>query len=223
MEKFFSPKTVVFVIISFIALTAAIFLPDFLISSLPEKFTAWGTSMLAGATVLLILHNEKIEKRRRIDEKLHEERERKERLLNEIKDWATNFNSKTFTPTRDFFNLNIEKPTEILKLTSVQRGILEAEAINIEYFNIAATQFDSELGKTINALSSLIDERIAQFKSLELKLEASIVSTNKKFQLHGEDVLFLAQDVTVIRDKVNSMLDNVMKEVAKAKIALLIQ
>ena len=222
MEKLFSVKTIVLVVLFFVALTAAIFLPDLLISSLPEKFTAWGTSMLAGATVLLILHNERIEKRRRIDEKLQEERERKERLLNEIKDWATNFNSKTFMPTREFFNSNIEKPIEILKLTSIQRGILEAEAINIEYFNIAATQFDSELGKTINALSSLIDERIAQFKSLELKLEASVVSTNKKFQLHGEDVLFLAQDVTVIRDKVNSMLDNVMKEVAKAKIALLI-
>lgn len=58
-------------------------------SGFPSALVAWGTLMLAAATFTLIRHSKEQERRRREAELSKEKREREERLLNDIIEWAT--------------------------------------------------------------------------------------------------------------------------------------
>ena len=57
-------------------------------NDLPSILVAWGTLMLAIATFTLIRHSREQEEQRREDELAKERRDKDERLLNEIIEWA---------------------------------------------------------------------------------------------------------------------------------------
>ncbi len=61
----------------------------------PSGLVAWGTIMLAVATFTLIRHSREQEEQRRKDELAKEKRDREERWLNEIIDWAIDVRATT--------------------------------------------------------------------------------------------------------------------------------
>lgn len=129
-------------------------------SAFPSALVAWGTILLAYATFTLVRHSKKQEDQRRQEEQAKEKRDRDERLLNEIIEWAEDIDIASLTPdisfiagnTRDVQLLRAERDANTL----MRYGISRSKATSI--LTIVEERFKGALLKYLNkVLNELIE------------------------------------------------------------------
>lgn len=189
--------------------------------ALTDRIIAWATILLAIATVLLakVTVNEGGKSRKDLLDK--EVRDRNERLLNEIKDWAHELNSKVFLFDSEV--LSDEIPMYNFQMPLLKRYLkyfsnLELENVNIEYFK-HTSQYLSE-----SLLQSIIktETEILSVKN-KIKEDAKLLSEVIENRANTSDKIEFASGITANNDSFRSKIKGLTSEIAKAKIAILKQ
>ncbi len=136
-------------------------------SAIPSALVAWGTILLAFATFQLVQTVTKQEKQRRGDEQAREKRDRKDRLLNEIIEWAEDI--LKCRPTLDITNrINLEalpsqQMLEMFLVDSTRWGFNAIKAEGI-YIRRIASRFKRDLQDAVDVVS---EKLVSQTKLLE--------------------------------------------------------
>lgn len=179
-------------------------------------------AVLAGVT---IIEARRLRILNRQDDLEKEERERKERLLNEIRDSVNNLNNKLLLINVDSLSSDFN-PTNVSDLTSrlflKPAKYFESENINLEYFEIISKNFSPELNDKIKELSPVIrelGETLGKLGSAYNRLNAIDTSEDKTQQ----DLKFgdLVTKWFGLINKLIPSLESLLSEIAKAKLALL--
>ena len=167
------------------------FIPLQLIDNLgsgAEAWTAFGTMVLAFATIILALFTwhstysaNKREKKHREEELARENRDRKERQLKEIIEWAITIKECTLKPANDTFDRhNLIKGLEVVQLKS--------EYMRIQSLGIKDDKLLNEVEVGISALFNYIEEL---YKSMS---DTGIYTEEKKNNLENsiENIMVFA-------------------------------
>lgn len=156
--------------------------------NLADVLVAWGTLLLAVATFSLIVNSNKQEKQRRKDEANKNNRDRKERYLNEIIQWANDVNSRLY----DIGILTGIRYTEERNILFILAGL----GVKGKYIKtIAAYIFGNPLTDSIKATGNAMGiyaETIRYF--VERKFEISGMPDNERDRLVKELDEAIAED-----------------------------
>ena len=115
-------------------------------AAFPSALVAWGTLMLAIATIMMVISSRTQESQRRKDELAKEKRDRKESILNEIRDWIFSIKAITLEPITEeniaFRQLNIELkygiPMSRVELLEIEiKKILKDQDLNEKVSKVA--------------------------------------------------------------------------------------
>jgi len=144
--------------------------PDRFSSNFPNALVAWGTATLAVATFFLIWSSKKQEGQRRQDELDKERRDRDERLLNEIIEWANGILACCFTIeepviTEDISSLEAESSKAIgerIRRASFTNMLQRYQAISVKFESMIgiASIFDENLGQNIRTVHQNLSNEI---------------------------------------------------------------
>lgn len=148
-------------------------------SAIPSALVAWGTILLAFATFSLVRHSKEQEDRRRQEEQAKERRDRDERFLNEIIEWAVE-NIKIGTPIESavFVGAMDEEAERRLVLNSLASLRNDFRAM------IAISLYVSKLGLTFgeklqNSIAKL-DEDLRRQESIAIKCHKIVMEKKLK-------------------------------------------
>lgn len=152
-------------------------------SEFPSALVAWGTLMLAIATFMLIRHSKEQEEQRRETELLKEKRGRKERILNEIIEWAiriTTWRSENRTILREMAKVtDITKSQRLMHahIAEVRDFFVGITGLN-EYVVKIASGFQQGLPEAIEKLIDDLKSLLGFLEEWQLKLVAEITSSS---------------------------------------------
>ncbi len=114
--------------------------------AIPSALVAWGTILLAYMTYEAIRNSNEREKRRRDDELAKEKRNREERLLNEIIEWAEN----VLAIINKYPTVHFEQLEDLL----IRANVLKAKHYNI-LEALQSSSFDQERAQVSAAIEEL--------------------------------------------------------------------
>ncbi len=198
-------------------LIVAIFRVDSGNTGMPERFTALGTLILASATVLLVLHNDILDKQRRKDERDREERDRKERRLKEILDWTVEIKYASLVEVPSNPNVDVKVAVEFNKQMNHAKALARGETI----IHIALYSFKNELLEEVQTviddltvvmfLEYSIDSNIKDgFQGRALKtinmVEVRINNKEKRDDLFKEYAVKLANSTNILSNKISELM-----------------
>ena len=130
-------------------------------SSFPSGLVAWGTLMLAAATFMLIRHSKELEESRREAELSVEKRDREERLLNEIIEWAMNvFKNSTFNDMATM-ERDIKEAKDLAVITVEEWKAVSKEMVGKnQYISTISLNFNEDLQKAVSKLIDALKEHL---------------------------------------------------------------
>ncbi len=151
-----------------------------------NALVAWGTLMLAYATFMLIQNSNEQEKRRREEELAKESRDKKERLLNEIIEWATDVTK--WRPKKIFGEIiHTANRLELQHLmfshiVEIMEGFIEVRGKN-QYVSNVARKIDKHLEEGVANLIEVLESKIellADWKSNLAEARNRVLEENEE-------------------------------------------
>jgi hypothetical protein len=122
--------------------------------------SASATFILAGAAFLTIHNSNEREKRRREEELTREERDRKERLLNEIIEWVIDISKGDFDRDMDSLITTIEAARQEAQVNLDEYKQFSAQIIGKNNYIVKiASDIDSDLTDSVKQLDKLLRKR----------------------------------------------------------------
>lgn len=193
-------------------------------NSAAEWVVAMATLLLASATYASVLTSLDKEKRYLKDQRDREDRDRKERLLDEIKDWANNLNLTITTNTTEPMLRLSGDSIEYAHFSSVclkQYELLSTEINNWQYISALAKVCSMKLEKPLSDLLPILNDlREKLFDEFKLCGAAKKSLTQGENQVQ-EKVGDLYLEIVNLEHKTSPSLRDILIEVAKTKLALL--
>jgi len=130
-------------------------------SAFPSALVAWGTILLAYATFSLIRHSKEQEDRRRKEEQAKENRDREERWLNEIIEWAIDVGKCAFEHKYDTVTgVSAEYFMRVSRANTLSRfNVVNARS---EYVTNIASVFEKDLAlhSAVKGVTQKLDDII---------------------------------------------------------------
>ena len=212
---------------SFIFLVGVIVSVSKVYPSIEGTLGSLATIAAAALAGVAINENRLLRKLNRQDDLAREERDRKERLLNEIREWADKLNSKCCMIDTEANTIN--QPDDkffkaLFRIYLKYISELTSETPNIEYFKNISLYFSESLQQSINKTEKEIDilkNKITRdarsFGGFALKTE------DKKGNITPETFEEIFTELDKIIATFRSQIKELSSEVAKAKLALLKQ
>lgn len=156
----------------------------------------FGTLLLALATIVTIKNNNEQEKRRREEELAKEKRDKKERLLNEIIEWAIDVGKcGKRADLSDLLHIAADKQESFLpiRMTEAALNIGLIEGRN-EYISTTALNFGQELQEDVDRLIDCL-EAYRELLAAESKGVPTAPESIEKVESHDRQLLTLASNV----------------------------
>lgn len=183
---------------------------------LSSSLVAWGTLMLAIATFTLVQHSREQEKQRRRSELAKEERDKNEKLLNEIVDWATVISSWRLEYRRIFTEV-VKIPDTKESIRFVYAHILEVESNfeGLEGRNIYACAIAEKFEQSLQMLISDMLQNMSEYLKFLKKWSSSLSEEISKgsLQLRDGDV----KEADRLANKLDLSTAKILEKVAEIK------
>jgi len=188
--------------------------------ALSSSLVAWGTLMLAAATFALIQHSKQQEGQYREDNIAKENRDRKERLLNEINGWAMDVKECGVEKGMSYL-ATVKDPEDERKLILAHASELQLSFEKMkgksQYMSNITSSFGLEQDLQ-NAIKGLADGLKAHIDCFQRYRGALLFMPGTKEHKHARENISI--EIQTHKKELDELADRVLEEVIKDKVKL---